>query len=63
MKLTLAVLVVCLSGCAAQTQSPYRSECQYQAKLATPGTNSVIADVMREMELTEMCIANKSRGN
>ena len=63
MKLTLAVLVVCLSGCATQTQSPYRSECQYQAKLATPGTNNAFTDMFREQELTEMCIANKSRGN
>ena len=62
MNQTLAVLAICLSGCATQTQSPYRAECQYQAKLATPGTNSVIADVFREQELTEMCIKTKSGG-
>ena len=62
MKRTLAVITICLSGCAAQTQSPYRSECQYQAKLATPGTNNAFTDMFREQELTEMCIKNKSGG-
>ena len=63
MKLSLYLLALCLTGCATQTQSPYRSECQYQAKLATPGTNNAFTDMFREQELTEMCIANKSRGN
>ena len=59
--------VLSLTACAAlvggnfehlQGTPDYR-QCAYQAKSSTPGTTNAFADVMREMELKNMCLSAK----
>lgn len=58
--LLTAATVIVLAGCAGtqryDTSSPKYKQCAYQAKMATPDSRSVIADVFRERELIEMCM-------
>ena len=67
MKSLLTLTTLALSGCGAQYEAeqmrmrtPAYQACAYQAKVATPRTNSILADLYREEELTEMCMRNKS---
>lgn len=60
MKHSLLILSLALAGCAApQPKSPEYADCEYKAKVATPGSNNVFSDVFRERELIDMCMRNK----
>ena len=53
-----------LTACAVPAgrydqNSPAYRQCQYEAKIATPGTNNAFTDVFRELELVNMCMKNK----
>ena len=36
--------------------TPTYQACEYQAKVATPTSNSMMADVLREIQVRDMCI-------
>lgn len=66
MKLIPLVTLIALAGCANFNgqfnhlrNSPDYKQCEYQAKAVTPSTNSPIADAVREVELTNMCMKAK----
>ncbi|MGK2898352.1 MAG: hypothetical protein ACSLE9_06665 [Burkholderiaceae bacterium] len=60
MRLIVVLAVTVLAGCATpQMNSPYYSECEYEATKATPYTNNAFADVLRKQELINMCIRQK----
>lgn len=59
----IVVAVLALTGCAANkytnvSKSDY-DDCDYKAKVATPGSDSVLADALRITELRDMCLRNK----
>ena len=67
MRLLATAALVSLTGCASMVGGNYAhlqgtpdyQQCNYQAQLATPPSNNVFIDVQRQMELTNMCLANK----
>ena len=57
----ILILTAVLAGCAAPTQrwdtnSAAFKQCQYEAKAATPHTRNMFDDILREQELTNMCM-------
>lgn len=56
------IIVIMLAGCATQPEVPRSSEyrqCEYQAKVSTQPSGSVLQDVIREGELLRMCLSLK----
>ena len=67
MKVALILIaVLALTGCAELAQNgrynkdsaDYR-DCEYKAKVATPGSANALDDAFRQIELTNMCMRNK----
>lgn len=61
MRLIIALTALVIAGCAAHpmANNPDYQQCEYEAMKATPGSNSVLADALRQHELTQMCMRNK----
>lgn len=60
MKALTIFAALILIGCAhPMANNKDYQDCQYQATLATPGSNSVLADAMRQNDIINMCMARK----
>lgn len=56
------LIVLMLAGCATQPAVPRSAEyrqCEYEAKVSTQPSGSVLQDVIREGELLRMCLSLK----